>query len=46
MILFLLFYFIKGGFYFVFEYLDYDLMGVLEFGLVYFIEDYIKLFIK
>lgn len=35
-----------GGFYFVFEYLDYDLMGVLEFGLVYFTEDYIKFFIK
>lgn len=36
----------KGGFYLVFEYLDHDLMGVLESGLVHFTEDHIKSFTK
>ena len=38
--------FIAGGFYLVFEYLDHDLMGVLESGLVHFTEDHIKSFTK
>jgi len=36
----------KGGFYLVFEYLDHDLMGLLESGLVHFTEDHIKSFTK
>lgn len=36
----------KGVFYLVFEYMDYDLMGLLELGLVYFNENYIKLFMR
>lgn len=38
--------FISGGFYLVFEYLDHDLMGVLESGLVHFTEDHVKSFTK
>ena len=45
-VLLILFSFITGGFYLVFEYLDHDLMGVLESGLVHFTEDHIKSFTK
>lgn len=34
----------KGAFYLVFDYMDHDLMGVLESGLVSLDEDHIKLF--
>ena len=40
------YWFVAGGFYLVFEYLDHDLMGVLESGLVHFTEDHIKSFTK
>ncbi|KAG8446762.1 hypothetical protein GDO86_014286 [Hymenochirus boettgeri] len=36
----------KGAFYLVFEYMDHDLMGLLESGLVQFTEDHIKSFMK
>ncbi|XP_053121390.1 cyclin-dependent kinase 12 isoform X3 [Hemicordylus capensis] len=36
----------KGAFYLVFEYMDHDLMGLLESGLVRFSEDHIKSFMK
>ncbi|XP_063574258.1 cyclin-dependent kinase 12 isoform X11 [Pongo abelii] len=36
----------KGAFYLVFEYMDHDLMGLLESGLVHFSEDHIKSFMK
>uniref|UniRef100_H3A120 Cyclin dependent kinase 13 n=1 Tax=Latimeria chalumnae TaxID=7897 RepID=H3A120_LATCH len=36
----------KGAFYLVFEYMDHDLMGLLESGLVYFNENHIKSFMK
>ncbi|XP_070565821.1 cyclin-dependent kinase 12-like [Ptychodera flava] len=36
----------KGAFYLVFEYMDHDLMGLLESGLVNFSEDDIKCFMK
>ncbi|XP_053553968.1 cyclin-dependent kinase 12 [Bombina bombina] len=36
----------KGAFYLVFEYMDHDLMGLLESGLVQFSEDHIKSFMK
>uniref|UniRef100_A0A4W3HQM0 Cyclin-dependent kinase 12 n=1 Tax=Callorhinchus milii TaxID=7868 RepID=A0A4W3HQM0_CALMI len=36
----------KGAFYLVFEYMDHDLMGLLESGLVHFTEDHIKSFMK
>ena len=46
-ILFLHFCFVyTGAFYLVFEYLDHDLVGVLESGLVHFTEDHIKSFTK
>ncbi|XP_078230454.1 cyclin-dependent kinase 12 isoform X6 [Callithrix jacchus] len=35
-----------GAFYLVFEYMDHDLMGLLESGLVHFSEDHIKSFMK
>ena len=41
-----LFCFLVGGFYLVFDYLDHDLMGLLESGLVHFTEDHIKSFTK
>lgn len=41
-----LFIFIPGAFYLVFEYMDHDLMGLLESGLVHFSEDHIKSFMK
>lgn len=45
--LFLLFIIIiPGAFYLVFEYMDHDLMGLLESGLVHFSEDHIKSFMK
>lgn len=37
---------IPGAFYLVFEYMDHDLMGLLESGLVHFSEDHIKSFMK
>ena len=37
---------IAGAFYLVFEYMDHDLMGLLESGLVIFHEDHIASFIK
>ncbi|XP_077108462.1 cyclin-dependent kinase 12 isoform X2 [Ranitomeya variabilis] len=36
----------RGAFYLVFEYMDHDLMGLLESGLVQFSEDHIKSFMK
>ncbi|XP_069490823.1 cyclin-dependent kinase 12 isoform X2 [Ambystoma mexicanum] len=36
----------RGAFYLVFEYMDHDLMGLLESGLVHFSEDHIKSFMK
>ncbi|XP_070800479.1 cyclin-dependent kinase 13 isoform X2 [Pituophis catenifer annectens] len=36
----------KGAFYLVFEYMDHDLMGLLESGLVHFDESHIKSFMK
>ncbi|XP_031556773.1 cyclin-dependent kinase 12-like [Actinia tenebrosa] len=36
----------KGAFYLVFEYMDHDLMGLLESGLVHLTEDHIKSFIR
>ncbi|CAM9692903.1 unnamed protein product [Lampetra planeri] len=36
----------KGAFYLVFDYMDHDLMGLLESGLVSFSEDHIKSFMK
>ncbi|XP_043910985.1 cyclin-dependent kinase 12 isoform X2 [Protopterus annectens] len=36
----------KGAFYLVFEYMDHDLMGLLESGLVQFTENHIKSFMK
>ncbi|XP_064648634.1 cyclin-dependent kinase 12-like isoform X2 [Lineus longissimus] len=36
----------KGAFYLVFEYMDHDLMGLLESGLVHFNEDHIASFMK
>ncbi|XP_077978243.1 uncharacterized protein LOC144433756 [Glandiceps talaboti] len=36
----------KGAFYLVFEYMDHDLMGLLESGLVNFSEDDIRCFMK
>ncbi|XP_043920739.1 cyclin-dependent kinase 13 isoform X2 [Protopterus annectens] len=36
----------KGAFYLVFEYMDHDLMGLLESGLVHFNENHIKSFMK
>lgn len=36
----------RGAFYLVFEYMDHDLMGLLESGLVRFSEDHIKSFMK
>lgn len=36
----------KGAFYLVFEYMDHDLMGILESGLVNFSDDNIKSFMK
>ncbi|XP_032890656.1 cyclin-dependent kinase 12 [Amblyraja radiata] len=36
----------KGAFYLVFEYMDHDLMGLLESGLVHFTEDHIKSFMR
>ena len=37
---------LSGAFYLVFEYIDHDLMGVLDSGLVHFTEDHIKSFVK
>lgn len=37
---------VAGAFYLVFEYMDHDLMGLLESGLVHFSEDHIKSFMK
>ncbi|MGH0132014.1 UNVERIFIED_CONTAM: hypothetical protein FKN15_071515 [Acipenser sinensis] len=36
----------KGAFYLVFEYMDHDLMGLLESGLVHFNESHIKSFMR
>ncbi|XP_064362670.1 cyclin-dependent kinase 13 isoform X6 [Dromaius novaehollandiae] len=36
----------KGAFYLVFEYMDHDLMGLLESGLVHFNENHIKSFMR
>lgn len=36
----------KGAFYLVFEYMDHDLMGLLESGLVHFNEKHIKSFMR
>ncbi|XP_069071986.1 cyclin-dependent kinase 13 isoform X2 [Pleurodeles waltl] len=36
----------KGAFYLVFEYMDHDLMGLLESGLVHFDENHIRSFMK
>ncbi|XP_062922808.1 cyclin-dependent kinase 13-like isoform X1 [Mobula hypostoma] len=36
----------KGAFYLVFEYMDHDLMGLLESGLVHFTENHIKSFMR
>uniref|UniRef100_A0A8C4QFX8 Protein kinase domain-containing protein n=1 Tax=Eptatretus burgeri TaxID=7764 RepID=A0A8C4QFX8_EPTBU len=36
----------KGAFYLVFDYMDHDLMGLLESGLVLFNEEHIKSFMK
>uniref|UniRef100_A0A6I8Q2X3 Cyclin-dependent kinase 13 n=1 Tax=Xenopus tropicalis TaxID=8364 RepID=A0A6I8Q2X3_XENTR len=36
----------KGAFYLVFEYMDHDLMGLLESGLVHFNEHHIKSFMR
>ncbi|XP_053120012.1 cyclin-dependent kinase 13 [Hemicordylus capensis] len=36
----------KGAFYLVFEYMDHDLMGLLESGLVHFDENHIKSFMR
>lgn len=35
-----------GAFYLVFEYMDHDLMGLLESGLVHFNENHIKSFMR
>lgn len=35
-----------GAFYLVFEYMDHDLMGLLESGLVHFNESHIKSFMR
>jgi cyclin-dependent kinase 12/13 len=35
-----------GAFYLVFEYLDHDLMGILESGLVYFSDEHIQSFMR
>lgn len=37
---------ISGAFYLVFEYMDHDLMGLLESGLVHFEEKHIASFVK
>lgn len=37
---------ISGAFYLVFEYMDHDLMGLLESGLVHFNESHIKSFMR
>lgn len=45
--LFLIFFpYHTGAFYLVFEYMDHDLMGLLESGLVHFSEYHIKSFMK
>ncbi|XP_028405275.1 cyclin-dependent kinase 12-like [Dendronephthya gigantea] len=36
----------RGAFYLVFEYLDHDLMGILESGLVYFSDEHIQSFMR
>nr|XP_039268199.1 cyclin-dependent kinase 12-like isoform X1 [Styela clava] len=36
----------KGAFYLVFEYMDHDLMGLLESGLVHFNENHVKSFMR
>ncbi|XP_060704537.1 cyclin-dependent kinase 12 [Hemiscyllium ocellatum] len=36
----------KGAFYLVFEYMDHDLMGLLESGLVHFTDDHIRSFMR
>lgn len=36
----------SGAFYLVFEYMDHDLMGLLESGLVHFNESHIKSFMR
>ena len=41
-----LFQFSLGAFYLVFEYMDHDLMGLLESGLVHFDENHIKSFMR
>lgn len=41
-----LFHFSLGAFYLVFEYMDHDLMGLLESGLVHFDENHIKSFMR
>lgn len=38
--------FLTGAFYLVFEYMDHDLMGLLESGLVHFNESHIKSFMR
>lgn len=38
--------FVSGAFYLVFEYMDHDLMGLLESGLVHFNESHIKSFMR
>lgn len=37
---------LTGAFYLVFEYMDHDLMGLLESGLVHFNESHIKSFMR
>ena len=37
---------IPGAFYLVFEYMDHDLMGLLESGLVHFNENHVKSFMR
>lgn len=39
-------FFLTGAFYLVFEYMDHDLMGLLESGLVHFNESHIKSFMR
>ena len=39
-------YLCTGAFYLVFDYMDHDLMGLLESGLVLFNEEHIKSFMK
>lgn len=39
-------FFFLGAFYLVFEYMDHDLMGLLESGLVHFNENHIKSFMR